>query len=158
MNTITQPQEDLLKELLGVYAHIDVQHARSIWRVLAQGQRRGQLTKQWASETIESLQQRLGEETQAIPAGRYAIDSEEGVLSFYRVTEKGRVLLYHSDEQTLISAKAARTVLVKIAGVTPAVAGKRYADEIGCCWRCGRTLTDEASRSLGQGPVCASIA
>lgn len=31
----------------------------------------------------------------------------------------------------------------------------RYGMELGTCGMCGRTLTDEASRTLGIGPVCA---
>lgn len=31
---------------------------------------------------------------------------------------------------------------------------KRYGLELGSCGMCGRTLTDEASRALGIGPVC----
>jgi uncharacterized protein DUF6011 len=32
----------------------------------------------------------------------------------------------------------------------------RYGQELGECGHCGRTLTDEASRAAGIGPVCAS--
>jgi Family of unknown function (DUF6011) len=37
-------------------------------------------------------------------------------------------------------------------------ASKRYGRELGNCGRCGRTLTDDASRAAGIGPVCASKA
>jgi len=33
-------------------------------------------------------------------------------------------------------------------------AGPRFGREIGRCYVCGRTLTDETSRALGIGPVC----
>lgn len=33
-------------------------------------------------------------------------------------------------------------------------AQKRFGQEIGKCGRCGRPLTDDASRALGIGPVC----
>lgn len=35
-------------------------------------------------------------------------------------------------------------------------AAKRYADELGACYRCNRHLTDETSRQLGIGPDCRS--
>lgn len=37
-------------------------------------------------------------------------------------------------------------------------AAKRYADEIGSCYRCNKTLTDDESRRLGIGPTCRSRA
>jgi len=43
---------------------------------------------------------------------------------------------------------------VILAMVDPLGAGRRYAEELGECQICGRTLTDERSRHYGIGPEC----
>lgn len=91
-----------------------------------------------------------------IPSGRYAVPAEAGHLAFYRVWEGDYatlVFLQVSDNEQRLSRSAARTVLAKIAE-GPLEASKAYGREIGCCGVCGRTLTNEESRSLGIGPVC----
>lgn len=99
-----------------------------------------------------------------VPAGRYAVDNEDGALAFYRVDRptEGRWAGYTflsvqaSDEQHPIKNRAAKAaVLAKIAA-DPREASMRYGREIGACGICGRTLTDEDSRAAGIGPVCAS--
>jgi hypothetical protein len=101
--------------------------------------------------------------TPDVPAGRYAVETDEGHLAFYRVDRptEGKwagytfVKVYASDElHRLPSRAAADGVLRKIAEVGPETAMKRYGQEIGSCGHCGRTLTDETSRELGIGPVC----
>jgi hypothetical protein len=47
-------------------------------------------------------------------------------------------------------------VLEQILSEGADVCAKRYADELGRCSRCNRTLTDETSRMYGQGPECRS--
>jgi hypothetical protein len=97
-----------------------------------------------------------------VPAGRYAVETEEGHLAFYRVdcptegTWAGRtfVKVQASDELHPVRGAAAASVLRKIA-VDPAAASLRYGREIGSCGVCGRTLTDEDSRARGIGPICA---
>lgn len=97
-----------------------------------------------------------------VPAGRYAVETEEGHLAFYRVDRPtegawaGRtfVKVQASDELHPVRGGAAASVLRKIA-VDPAAASLRYGREIGSCGVCGRTLTDEDSRARGIGPICA---
>jgi hypothetical protein len=36
----------------------------------------------------------------------------------------------------------------------PKVCAERYAELIGRCYVCGRTLTDPDSRARGIGPIC----
>lgn len=98
-----------------------------------------------------------------VPAGRYAVENETGDLRFYivdRPTEgrwAGRVFVkvMHSDERSRLFDNAAASVLAKIVAAGPFEAMLRYGREIGSCGHCGRTLTDEASRAAGIGPVCA---
>lgn len=98
-----------------------------------------------------------------VPAGRYAVDTEDGHVAFFIVDRptEGRwagytfVKLQVSDSESNVSRAAAKTILAKIA-VDPAAASTRYGREIGRCGVCGRTLTNEASRAAGIGPVCAA--
>jgi hypothetical protein len=96
-----------------------------------------------------------------VKAGRYAVPNEEGKLAFYIVSrpDKGDwkgwtfVSVMASDERHRIRGFAAvKAILEKIAADPDA--GPRFGREIGACYVCGRTLTDELSRSLGIGPVC----
>lgn len=95
-----------------------------------------------------------------VPAGYYAVPGEDGALKFYRVkiTDRGRVYLdvQASDDLHRIPFGAYRAILGKIAQ-NPAAAGKAYADNLGRCYVCGRTLTDDESRSLGIGPKCRTL-
>lgn len=101
------------------------------------------------------------EPTADVDEGRYAI-VVDGVTKFYRVSKgKGRwegrtfVAVQASDDLHNIYGGAARAILAEIAKA-PMEAMVRYGHELGVCGRCGRTLTDEASRAAGIGPVCAS--
>jgi len=97
-----------------------------------------------------------------VPAGHYAVDNAEGILRFYEVDRptEGRwagrtfVSVLASDERHPVKGAAGAAVLAKIAeDVTGAML--RYGQEIGRCGHCNRTLTDEASRARGIGPICA---
>lgn len=98
-----------------------------------------------------------------VPAGRYAVTTEAGPLAFYRVSRptEGRwagrtfVAVQASDDEHPVRGQAAAAVLAKIA-TDPEAASRAYGREIGACGVCGRTLTDEASRAAGIGPVCAA--
>lgn len=100
-----------------------------------------------------------------VPAGRYAIDTEDGAVNataFYKVDRptEGRwagyvfVKLMLSDEEQRMSRAAGDAVLRKIAAVGAAAASARYGHEIGECGVCGRTLTNDVSREYGIGPDC----
>lgn len=98
-----------------------------------------------------------------VPDGYYAVETDDNVLAFYRVSTWKRsgdrkVQVHASDELHLVKGhKATDAILAKIRAAKPDVAGKRFADEIGSCYRCGRTLTDETSRALGIGPKCRNM-
>lgn len=97
-----------------------------------------------------------------IPAGRYAVTGNDGTTDFYaldRPTEgkwKGYTFLnlQVSDERIAVKNRKSReTILAKI-GEDVQGAMLRYGQEIGRCGHCNRTLTNEASRAKGIGPVC----
>lgn len=98
-----------------------------------------------------------------VPEGRYAVPTEVGALGFYRVQRPtsgkwaGRtfVSVMASDAEHPVRGAAARSVLAKIA-VDPRGAMECFGREIGTCGRCGRVLTDDASRTRGIGPDCAT--
>lgn len=99
-----------------------------------------------------------------VPAGRYALDSDDGV-KFYivdRPTEgrwAGRTFVsaLASDEKYPIRNAESRAAILAAIAEDPHGAMIRFGHEIGCCGRCGRTLTDETSREMGIGPECAKI-
>lgn len=98
-----------------------------------------------------------------VPAGRYAVE-DEGVLKFYKVDRptEGRwagrtfVSVQASDElHPLRNPTTRKRILALIEAAGPEQASARYGHELGRCGICNRTLTDEASRARGIGPVCA---
>jgi hypothetical protein len=97
-----------------------------------------------------------------VPAGRYAVETEEGHLAFYRVDRptEGRwagyvfVKVQASDDYHPIKGAAQRDAILRKIAVDAPGAARRYGLELGSCGICGRTLTDETSRAHGIGPVC----
>lgn len=102
-----------------------------------------------------------------IATGHYAVTSATGNndLDFYlvkNVTEgkwAGRTFV----EQVVgggtnypVRGAAGVAVLRRIEEAGAIEAGRLYGQEIGRCYVCHRTLTDEASRAAGIGPDCAS--
>ena len=88
--------------------------------------------------------------------GRYAVEKEDGTLMFYSVKNgkyKTFVDVWASDTRYPIQSKIEAKRILEAIKADPD-AGPRFGREIGKCYVCGRTLTDELSRSLGIGPVC----
>lgn len=129
------------------------------------------LTREQASAWIERLLELPRKERASaapaasqyeVPAGRYAVEREDGALAFYRLDRptEGRWAGYMflsvqaSDEPHPIKGHAAKEAILSKIAEDPAGAARRYGQEIGSCAICGRTLTDEASREYGIGPVC----
>lgn len=96
-----------------------------------------------------------------VAEGRYAIE-HEGVLKFFRVEKPvtgkyaGWTFLdvQASDELHPIKKFETKFQILDVISKAPHEAQLRYAAELGRCYVCGRTLTDEQSRALGIGPVC----
>ncbi|QHB37779.1 hypothetical protein I5G63_gp038 [Mycobacterium phage Imvubu] len=106
---------------------------------------------------------------EVVPAGRYAIDTEDGAVNataFYKVDRptEGKwagfvfVKLMVSDDEQRMSRAAGDAILRKIAAVGAEAAAARYGHELGECGLCGRTLTNDESRARGIGPICAAKA
>lgn len=102
--------------------------------------------------------------TPEVPNGRYAVE-EDGTLKFFHVRHgkadtrwAGFVFVdiqASSDTYPLKDrARKARILALIAQDVEGALC--RYGQELGVCGDCGRTLTDETSRSIGRGPICRS--
>lgn len=89
--------------------------------------------------------------------GRYAVE-HEGTLKFFKVKngQRGFVFLDRqaSDDLYPIKNRATKAEILALIAADPHAALVRYGRELGVCGRCGRTLTDEASRAAGIGPIC----
>lgn len=96
--------------------------------------------------------------TAEVADGRYAVE-HEGTLKFYKVKNGRRAGMVFLDVQASDDWHAIRTVarireIVALIAADPMAATVRYGRELGECGRCGKALTDEASRAAGIGPVC----
>lgn len=92
-----------------------------------------------------------------VPNGRYAIlSTTNDKLMFYSVKQGKSVTfvdVWASDARYPVKRSEERHRILEAIKADPD-AGPRFGREIGKCYVCGRTLTDETSRSLGIGPVC----
>lgn len=144
-------------------------HRASEW-ICALENMRDDLRSQQARHEAELAQleagavpfQRTAEPRPNVPAGRYAVENEQGVLTFYRVAvnDRGRyeVFAYASDRQHKVPGwKAAMSILRKIEAAGCEAAGMRFAQESERCRDCGRRLTDDESRARGRGEICAGL-
>jgi hypothetical protein len=96
----------------------------------------------------------------AVTDGRYAVE-EDGVLRFFKVKNGSRpgfvfLDIQASDEWHSVRNVARIRAVLTLIAADPTEAMVRYGRELGVCGHCGRTLTDEASRAAGIGPICAS--
>jgi hypothetical protein len=169
-NTITDKQQNFINNLLAqreVPAHV----ARTLQDVPVET-----LSKQAASEIISALLeapettgvQKTGSaddnygipSADALPTGRYAIDSADGELTFYRVWRGTRnpdyvkVYLLHGPDETEVPFGKGLVTITKDIAADAAGAAIRYGHEIGACSVCAKRLTNRVSRALGIGPIC----
>jgi hypothetical protein len=104
------------------------------------------------------IETRKTESTVEVADGRYAVE-EDGVLKFFKVKNGGRPGFVFLDVQASDDWHAIRNVtrireIVALIARDTEAASLRYGQEIGECGDCGRTLTTEASRARGRGPIC----
>lgn len=118
-----------------------------------------QASEHKATATASAEVQRLLAEHK-VPDGGYAVEDEDGTLHFYAVKvvfkDTGRRGLREQASDTLHRMYAGQQLgaLRRIIETGLKQAGERYAAELGMCYACRRTLTDETSRALGIGPIC----
>lgn len=175
-NKITPPQRGYLESLLEQKDLSDQEPAKidAIWKALriSHDPEEFGMSKQKASELITWLKGRRNlpnnanrqfhvTDTDFVPAGRYAVDSNEGELRFYHVWRPKnnlsvvRVYVLHGPDESRIPGRQAELVILqKIAAYGIREAAIRYGNEIGRCSNCGRRLTNRISRELGIGPIC----
>jgi hypothetical protein len=148
-------------------------------RAKAEGMLKAGIHRTLASEWITRLKQlprassqfaRVGESLPDVPDGRYAISHKEvteGVLKFYKIkkptegkwagfvfVDAGRGGSHGDLSWTPIKNLAYKKQVLDIIAKDPKLAGERFGREVGACYKCGRSLTDETSRALGIGPDC----
>jgi hypothetical protein len=95
-----------------------------------------------------------------------SLPGEGGKIRFFRVdtplrgTWRGAVFLKEQagDDFHKVKGVAREEMIINVILKDPRAALKLYGLELGSCGICGRTLTDEESRALGIGPVCADKA
>lgn len=116
----------------------------------------------WTVEHVQCPTATVAAPAPVVEEGHYAIPSTgDNDLVFYRVkcpTEgkwAGRTFVNmvvggHPDAP--VAYKNVAGILARIAADPDAAA--RYGREIGRCYRCNRSLTDQTSRELGIGPEC----
>jgi len=98
-----------------------------------------------------------------VDEGRYAVEVD-GVLKFYKIDKptEGRwsgytfLKVQASDDFYPVKSPASKAAIFALIAADAKAATIRYGQELGVCGVCGRTLTDEASRAAGIGPVCAA--
>lgn len=97
-----------------------------------------------------------------VPAGRYALRGEDGVVKFYKLDRptQGRWAGYTflkaqaSDDLWPVKNPMEKARILGTIAQDVLAAERLYGTELGKCSRCGRTLTDETSRAYGIGPEC----
>jgi hypothetical protein len=167
---ITEPQRNYILDLLKKKDLDDVPQDRvdSLMKSLriSEDPEEFGMGKEQASKIIEWLKMRkdkaapLQDEFDFVPAGRYAIENDDGELRFYQVWRPKknqnvfRVYVMFGPSQAPLHRNAANGVVRKIFNAGVRECAIRFGNEIGACSNCGRRLTNRISRELGIGPIC----
>lgn len=170
--TATDPQRkligDLLRELREGGDNTDF--AKSTFEQLKAKDAAGELTFDLAKSTIENLlalrkEQKVSARATStkepkqrleVPEGRYAVKNQDDDWAFFRVTERGAVWVFRSDDERPLAYVVANTVKKKILELGLDESSKMFGVHSTFCYACGHRLTDKISMSLGIGPVCRS--
>jgi hypothetical protein len=165
--TPSAPQVALIAKLILEVHALDAELGSQAGTYTAAMDREGAWTRENTSRWIGNLIKKVRELSAAVktPApqvedGRYAVE-EDGVLKFFKVKNGHKAGFVFLDIQASDDWHGIRDLgrirkIVALIAADPHAAMVRYGHELGECGRCGRTLTDEASRAAGIGPVCAS--
>jgi hypothetical protein len=124
-----------------------------------------------ASRVIDTLKSaprtpRTVDAAPVVPAGRYATASRTGAndLDFWlvKVPESGKWAgrtfvdrVIGGQGNVPVTREEQQHALAAITAAGVEASRMLFANELGRCWKCGRELTDEASRAAGIGPTCA---
>lgn len=93
--------------------------------------------------------------THGIREGRYAYTVDGGATAdHYRVTRDGRIKVWSAGGEWPYTGKGLNEALTWIKN-NPREAAALFGQLTSTCGRCGRDLSDDESRALGLGPVCA---
>ncbi len=126
--------------------------------------RPGQPYKGGNVELLAEILENLQPLTQSsVPQGYFATASRTGNndLDFWAVKIKDdvttvkRVIGGHADTPVRKAEAIAALAMIVETGVD--TAGMLFAQELGHCMRCNRTLTDQESRAAGRGPECRGL-
>jgi hypothetical protein len=177
----TPGQRDLMARLVAQIAELDAELAAKTEKYIAEKSAAGAWVSPgrdgdvsaWIDKMIAKVRElkatavKPGPSTgQAIGVanGRYAVE-HQGVLKFFHI-RNGKadtrwagfvfVDVQASDEIYPIKNRATKAEVLALIAADPETAMNRYGQELGVCGDCGRTLTDETSRSIGRGPICRS--
>jgi hypothetical protein len=165
-NTRAQGQVAKAKELIEQIREIDPAQADRIRDDLNAQWKLGQATFEYVSSAIGTMidfvkQERAAKRGQVsdieVPEGRYAAKNTDGDWAFYRVTAKGKVYVFRSDETRALPFIVARSVKAKIVEMGLEDSAVTFGRESKFCYVCGHRLTDEVSRDLGIGPKCRAM-
>ena len=116
----------------------------------------GRFTVQFENGDYKTIRVRRQDEDATFMPGRLVLsylsgsDNDSDYTSFAHVDEGGntRVWKKYRQNSSLIEA-------LKVLVGSPTAAREAYAEQSGCCSRCGRTLTVPTSLHAGLGPECA---
>lgn len=133
-------------------------------RKLTDGQAKGVLNCM-KGERLRSRRSDVPAPSSEVPEGHYAVvpDNGDNDLVFYRVDRPtegrwaGRVFVKHiigGRPDSPVARASVQRVLDQIAEQGIEHSAVRYGVELGQCYACNRTLTDQESRELGIGPEC----
>lgn len=115
----------------------------------------GRYTIQFADGTYKTLKVAVQPDDADFMPGRQVIsylsgsNNDSDYTRFAHFLENGTVVVWQKHQATE-SLREALKVLI----ASPQAAALAYAEESGCCARCGRTLTVPASLHAGYGPDC----
>lgn len=164
-------QRDLMDRLIGQVAELDEElgAAARTWtdKATASGvywtPGREGTASAWISKLIDKVKALRAATAAPAPStevadGRYAVE-EDGVLRFFKVKNGRRpgfvfLDIQASDEWHKITNVVRIRKVVALIARDAQAAMIRYGHELGECGRCGKVLTDEASRAAGIGPIC----
>lgn len=89
-----------------------------------------------------------------VPEGRYAVKNNDDDWAFYRVSAKGFLSVFRSDDEISLPRAAVVVIKRKIVEMGLEASQTAFGVHSTFCYECGRRLTDETSLALGIGPKC----